>query len=259
MTVLRPLPIRDTADAVLQFVFPPRCGGCATTVKSDFDPALPGGTQFCRVCHAALCPLIEYSCERCGARTGPYSQPVGECGHCRRRPLRFRSVICLGMYERLMRHVVLSAKWSWSTAMMQTLGRMLAAERSDRFLSLSPDVVIPIPHHWRQRLTRRFNPSSLIAEELGRSLRLPCDHLILRRRRRARPQKRVAVASRFENQSGTFGFINGHLIRGQRVLLVDDVLTTGATCSEAARVLLAAGASECHVAVIARVLDQAAG
>jgi predicted amidophosphoribosyltransferase len=87
---------------------------------------------------------------------------------------------------------------------------------------------------------------------------VPCDPHILRKSRQSRPQKRVSLAQREQNQHNSFSVTCPTVISGQRLLLVDDVLTTGATCSEAARCLLRSRAAECHVAVIARVLDQSA-
>jgi len=118
--------------------------------------------------------------------------------------------------------------------------------------------VIPIPQHWRQRLLRHFNPAWLVAEQLAGVLNVPCDIHILRKSRRTRPQKRVSVTQRFDNQKQSYAIRDAAVIRGERILIVDDVLTTGATCSEVAGVLLKAGAAECHVAVIARVLDHSA-
>lgn len=131
-----------------------------------------------------------------------------------------------------------------------------AVHRSCRALQV--DRVIPIPQHWRQRLLRHFNPAWLVAEQLAGVLNVPCDIHILRKSRRTRPQKRVSVTQRFDNQKQSYAIQDAAVIRGERILIVDDVLTTGATCSEVAGVLLKAGAAECHVAVIARVLDHSA-
>ena len=87
---------------------------------------------------------------------------------------------------------------------------------------------------------------------------MPCDYHILSRRRNTRPQKRVPVEQRFQNQREAFRVRSGHVLEGKTVLIVDDVMTTGATCSEAARVLREHGAAECHVAILARVLDNSA-
>jgi ComF family protein len=253
-----PTVLAQTSRTVVDFLFPAACGGCGQTDPREFDVDDAARGHFCRTCRDALCPELPFRCPRCGAQTGPFTQPVADCVHCRKKRLRFKTVVCLAMYEGTMRSTVLAAKWNFSCTTIRVLGQMLAAERPELLRAVSTDVVVPVPHHWRQRATRHFNPAALIADELARSLSLRCDNHILHRRRLARPQKRVAVKQRFENQSGSFRVRDPHVIKGKRILLVDDVLTTGATCSEASAVLRAAGAREIHVAVLARVLDHSA-
>jgi ComF family protein len=159
------------------------------------------------------------------------------------------------MYDDALRTAVLSAKWSFSTAETASLSDLLCTARYQELCDYGADVVIPVPQSWQVRLCRRFNPASVIAYVLARGLGVPADEHILRRRRNTRPQKRVSVQRRFDNQKNSFRVRDGHIVTGQRILLVDDVVTTGATCSEAARMLRQHGAKSCRVAVLARVLD----
>ena len=159
------------------------------------------------------------------------------------------------MYEEALKRAVLSAKWSFSAVRIRSLGALLARNHLAEFRDMGIDRVIPIPQYWRQRAIRHFNPAWIISAEIAAQLGIPCDAHLLRRARRTRPQKRVAVSQRFDNQADAFGLKDAHIIKGERLLIVDDVLTTGATCSEAARLLKRFGAKSCHVAVLARVLD----
>lgn len=238
----------------IDFLIPHRCCLCGRTDQ----PPVSAGISFCESCAQELSPDPINRCDRCGAEAGPHASTQNGCTHCRNRKLKFRSVICLSMYEGRLRKVLLSGKWSFSTVPIRSLARLFASARSDELLSLGVNRVVPIPQHWRQRLVRNFNPAAVIAEELGKILRVPCDVHLLKRARRTRPQKRVSVHQRFENQQGALTLWDSHLIHNERILLVDDVLTTGATCSEAATLLRRAGAAECHVAVIGRVLDHSA-
>jgi len=138
---------------------------------------------------------------------------------------------------------------------MKSLGALLARNYEAEFRERGVQRVIPIPQYWRQRAIRHFNPAWIIAAEIAAQLKIPCDVHLLRRARRTRPQKRVSVSQRFENQTDSLAIRDAHIVDGERLLIVDDVLTTGATCSEAARVLKRSGAKFCHVAVLARVLD----
>ncbi len=180
------------------------------------------------------------------------------CTHCRHRNLRFESVTCLGMYEGPIRKAILAAKWSFSAVPIRSLGRLLATERLEELQLLKVDRVIPIPQHWRQRVFRHFNPAWIIAEEIASALQVPCDAHLLYRQRQTRAQKRVPVSQRFGNQAEAFSLQDRRVVDGERILLVDDVLTTGATCSEATKLLRQNGARECHVAVLGRVLDSSA-
>ena len=162
------------------------------------------------------------------------------------------------MYEGPIRKAILAAKWSFSAVPIRSLGRLLAMERHEELQLLKVDRVIPIPQHWRQRVFRHFNPAWIIAEEIASALQVPCDAHLLYRQRQTRAQKRVPVSQRFGNQSDAFALQDMHVVNGERILLVDDVLTTGATCSEATKLLRQNGAKECHVAVLGRVLDSSA-
>ena len=239
---------------VLDLVFPPQCLLCETI---DYSSTSFSGS-YCSECASKLCPLPINRCLCCGAEIGLYSVSENGCTHCRHRNLRFESVTCLGMYEGPIRKAILAAKWSFSAVPIRSLGRLLATERLDELQLLNVDRVIPIPQHWRQRVVRHFNPAWIVAEEIASELRVPCDAHLLYRQRQTRAQKRVPVSQRFGNQSDAFALQDMHVVEGERILLVDDVLTTGATCSEATKLLRQNGARQCHVAVLGRVLDSSA-
>lgn len=239
---------------VLDLAFPPQCLLCEII---DYSAASFSGS-YCSECAAQLCPIPINRCLCCGAEIGLYSVSENGCTHCRHRNLRFKSVTCLGMYEGSIRKAILAAKWSFSAVPIRSLGRLLANERLEELQLLKVDRVIPIPQHWRQRVVRHFNPAWIVAEEIASALQVPCDAHLLYRQRQTRAQKRVPVSQRFGNQSNAFALQDMNVVDGERILLVDDVLTTGATCSEATKLLRQNGADECHVAVLARVLDSSA-
>jgi len=246
--------LKSSLRSALDFVFPPQCGLCGAI---DFD-SVAVNVAYCPQCVEQICPAAINRCKCCAAEIGPYSTSDDGCTHCRNRILRFDSVVCLGMYESKLRQAILSAKWSFSAVKMKSLGRLLATHQHAELEALKIDRVLPIPQHWRQRVVRHFNPAWIIAMELAAHLNVPCDAHLLRKERRTRPQKRVAVSQRFDNQQDVFGVKDPHVVKGERLLLIDDVLTTGATCSSAARLLKASGAKACHVAVLGRVLDHSA-
>lgn len=245
---------RQVWQGAADFLFPPVCSLCGATD----DRVSRTGVCFCLDCIEQLAPAPRNRCRVCAAEIGPYADALHGCIHCRKRTFRFDTVVCLGMYDDPLRRVLLSAKWSFSAVRMKSLACLLATHRRQELQALKATRIVPIPQHWRQRCVRHFNPAWVIGSELARQLHVPCDVHLLARARRTKLQKRVPVTKRFENQQDAFRLKDPHLVRGERILLVDDVLTSGATCSEAARLLLDAGAESCSVAVIARVLDHSA-
>ncbi len=125
-------------------------------------------------------------------------------------------------------------------------------ERPQLMVDLEADFLLPIPMHWTRWLARGVNSPELVASCLSRVLRVPVRRRILARRRRTAPQRDLSPAARFRNLAGAFRVRRRAKLRGARVLLVDDILTTGATCSEAAKMLKQAGAAMVAVAVVAR-------
>lgn len=239
---------------IADLLFPSRCALCGVADHAASD----GSNAYCPSCIELLTPKVINRCHRCAAEIGPFATSNKGCVHCRSRKLRFKNVVCLGMYEGSLRKALLAAKWSFSAVQMKSLGVLLWRGRSHELTEKTYDRIVPIPQHWRQRIIRNFNPALVIGNELAARLNIGCDVHLLRRTAQTRPQKRVSANQRFSNQSGALAVTSSQAIRGQHILIVDDVLTTGATCSEAAKVLRAAGAKSCSVAVLARVLDHSA-
>jgi len=151
-----------------------------------------------------------------------------------------------------LRRAVLTMKRPAGDSLSTVLGRLYSSERADPLASFEPDLVVPIPMHWTRRLGRGTNSAEIIAGQLARRLNLPMLRGVLVRRRNTLPQASLTPSERFRNVHGAFRLATGYDIGGARVILVDDILTTGATCSEAAKVLKQAGAETVVAAVLAR-------
>lgn len=149
--------------------------------------------------------------------------------------------------------MLLQGKWSSSSNSIRTLARVYVSARAAELRALNVERIIPIPQIWHRRLRRNFNAAALLAAEIGKLLKRPVDVRILRRSRGTLPQKRASLSDRRAIQSNSFRIRDSHVIQGERILLVDDVLTTGATCDEAAGMLGQAGVRQSYVAVLARV------
>ena len=161
----------------------------------------------------------------------------------------------LGVYEDRLRDAILNAKRPAHEPLTMALGGLLAHRWQEELLQFRPDVIVPVPMYWLRRLLRGVNSPEILSAELSRVLGTPVARLLIRQRNTL-PQKELLPRERFKNVRGAFRLRGKRIARleGSRVLLVDDILTTGATCSEAARVLKQAGVAAVAVAVVARAL-----
>jgi ComF family protein len=129
---------------------------------------------------------------------------------------------------------------------------LLCDRQGQQIAAFRCDSIVPIPMHWTRRAVRGTNSAEIIAEVLSRRLGLPVAGRRLVRRRKTLPQFNLNPSGRIRNIRRAFRLSAGYHCSAARVLLVDDILTTGATCNEAAKVLRAAGATRVAVAVVAR-------
>jgi ComF family protein len=134
----------------------------------------------------------------------------------------------------------------------ERLGTLFAQTRREDLERLSPDLVVSIPLHWRRRLYRGYNQAEAIALEAAHVLKLPCEPGWLRRIKATPQQLQPSASAREANVRGAFRPGRGARFNGRSVLLIDDVMTTGSTMSEAARIVRAAGAVRVTAGVIAR-------
>lgn len=242
--------VRLKTREFLNWLLPSECLLCQAATETNPDHIPP---TVCIDCFETLVPPATASCNACGTPLGPHASSSGKCPHCRGRQFRFKSVTCLGMYDGPLRTMLLQGKWSSSSNSIRTLARVYVLARAAELRALNVERIIPIPQIWHRRLRRNFNAAALLAAEIGKLLKRPVDVRILRRSRGTLPQKRASLSDRRAIQSNSFRIRDSHVIQGERILLVDDVLTTGATCDEAAGMLGQAGVRQSYVAVLARV------
>ncbi len=235
--------------ALLSLVFPDDCRICNQPLR-EFSRV-----PVCRACLRKPEPLAaDYFCVQCRA---PFLSrfPLddqGRCALCRRGVRGFDAAYSFGFYENELRKLIQLFKYGRVQTLAAPLGRLLAQAlpREQSF-----DVIVPMPLHWRKRWQRGFNQAHLLAREIGRRTHVPVSKA-LRRTRYTESQAGLTSAKRRANVSGVFQASrrakNRRAIEGRRVLLIDDVMTTGATAASGARALKRAGARQVVLLTLAR-------
>ena len=184
---------------------------------------------------------------------GPFASGPGACPSCEKgKGLVFRGAVAVCRYEGVAREMVHRFKYGGDTRAARWMAGQMAAQWRRAPWGNQVQVVVPVPLHWSRRIRRRFNQSELLARAMGREAEARCEPGILRRTRKTHAQFELSLAERARNVSGAFRVARPASVKGQVVLLVDDVMTTCATATECARVLRAAGAKRVFVAVFAR-------
>lgn len=234
---------------ILDVALPPLCPSCREPVGE--------AAGLCASCWAKLVPIERPFCERLGIPfiydPGPgilSMQAIAD-------PPAYQRARAAVRYDDVARSLVLSFKYGDRLDLAPTMGRWMA--RAGREILAEADALIPVPLHWRRSWARRFNQSALLAQTISRACGRPVlDHVI--RRIKATPQQvGLSRPERARNVQGAFRVPpdGKAAIAGRRLVLVDDVLTSGATVDSCARVLLRAGARNVDVLVFARVVDSA--
>jgi ComF family protein len=239
-----PAQLRRLGRAVVDGVLPPRCLACGTIV--DEPDAL------CSSCWAGMRFFAPPWCAVCGL---PFPHPMGEeavCADCARQKPSWDRARAVMRYDKHSRHLVLALKHGDRTHVARALGRWMG--RAGAELLQGADMIVPVPLHWTRLFTRRYNQAGLLAHAVRAAGGPPVMADWLVRRRRTPSQGRLGPVARVRNVRGAFAVRRGCDVKGKRIVLVDDVLTTGATVEECARVLRRGGAASIGVLTLSRAV-----
>ena len=222
---------------LLYFLVPSRCLVCKRNLASG------------RLCGRCKPSDFDYysGCPRCGLRG-----PEKLCKACEYFPLPFGAIRSLWTYEGKIVNIIRAMKYGPAPCLATHLGSLAAQDLKSLFSRQGWDLIVPVPSTFSSRVIRGFNQCSLIARPISQQLQIPLAPLALRSRAWVSHQARLKVTARFTGLNQTIFSANSKLITDRRVLLIDDVLTSGVTAIQAAAALLAAGASSVDLLTIAR-------
>jgi ComF family protein len=218
---------------LIDALFPPRCGGC----QAD-------GGLWCEACQASLEYVCPPTCDRCGE---PHT--IGLCTKCRTQPLQIESIYSVVIFQGQVRHAIHRFKYERLAGLAEPLGDLLA--EGWRTQQLAADWLIPVPLHPARQRERGYNQSELLARRLSQRVNVPWSATTLTRTRLTAVQMTLDAAQRRANVAGAFASADPRL-RGARVIVIDDVCTTGATLDACAAALLAMGATSVVGLTVAR-------
>jgi ComF family protein len=241
----------EAGDAIVSIFFPAGCRIC------DRMLVTASRVPICQECLCSFERLPANVCEICGRPLPGLaerdSQPL-LCPACRDRTYAFDRARSFAVYKDALVQAILLLKFEQIGPLGAWFAGQLADTVSNGANSLAADIVVPVPLHRERERERGYNQAALISKPLSKRLRLPHKAVLLMRTR-ARPDKRIlSLEERWESVRGAFATRPGSQVDNQRVLLVDDVLTTGATLDACARALREAGAKSVIGLTVARAV-----
>jgi len=238
--------LHETAGALagraLDILLPPRCYACGAEVSRQ--------GELCGSCWAGLTFITEPMCRICGYPFDYATVEESLCAACHARKPSYDRAASALVYDDASSSLVLAFKRGDRTHLAEPLGRLAA--RAGEVLLAEADLILPVPLHPRRLFARRFNQAALLAREISKASGVGWSPDLLYRRRNTPSQGGLSNKQRRENMRGAF--MAGGRLEARHVVLVDDVMTTGATAEACAKVLRGAGARSVALLTLTRVV-----
>lgn len=231
--------VRGICSGILDLVYPPHCLVCGQD----------GLDYLCQTCIDKIDLVGRLFCRKCSLPCESY-----HCRECREREYEFEYACSAGIFDGVLREAIHRLKYKSQILLADPLGEIMVRCYADTMLAGKFDLVVPIPIHSSRTAERGFNQAVELAERLCARLSLRFEPDVLAKPRPTRHQVDLPYEERLVNMRGAFRVRDGGKVAGKRVLLVDDVFTTGSTLNEAASTLKAAGAREVYGYTLARSL-----
>ncbi|MBE0575968.1 MAG: ComF family protein [Desulfuromonadales bacterium] len=235
---------RLALTASIDLLLPPACLLCGGLLPTGHD-----AQTFCRDCLATMRPLTSAHC-RCCAQPFPDTTSNHLCGICLQRPPPFSIVHAAGIYQGKLKEAIHKLKYRNRLALAKPLGQLLGKSIVAAGNGFAPDRIIPVPLHPRRLRQRGYNQALEVARPIAQQSGLLLDTTLLQRTRNTPQQQGLSATERRSNLRNAFTLTSR--APALRILLIDDVMTTGETVRECSRTLLAGGIDEVQVAVVGR-------
>lgn len=229
-------------------IFPPRCLTCDTVL--EYHQHLP----FCGACYAKIHFIESSVCPRCGI---PFAGADGGshlCGDCILSKTFYAAARAVGRYETTLLEAIHRFKYNGRIHVGEILGKLMAEFTYPAFDIREYSLIMPVPLHPKRLRERGFNQSVILAREVAGRLHIPLDFMTLKRHVYAEPQISLGKKEREVNVHGVFSVADTGKVAGQRIILVDDVYTSGSTVKECARALTKSRAERVAVLTLARAV-----
>ena len=245
MKTVRPF-LRQWWEAGIGFIYPNNCQVCYA------EPAGRREGYVGQRCWSRVRFIKPPFCQRCGLPyPGDITAPF-ECGNCQELELAFSSARSAVEARETVRDVILRYKYNRALWFEPFLADLLIRAAAPELVKETWSFIVPVPLHPAKRREREFNQAERLADWLGRATQIPVNKNLLQRVQPTMTQTRLTRAARASNMRGAFAVPPGRRLHGERIVLLDDVFTTGATTSACARVLQSAGAGDVSVWTVAR-------
>ncbi len=247
----------SSVEALLGFIFPEVCRACGVSInlsQNNQKSYSPKNSFFCGDCWEKIIRIKGPFCPICSApfrsEMTMLHSPGHQCGDCREDPPYFSKAISPYPYEGVLAKAIQLLKYEKHSALSKTLVSLCM----DELLQLEIDCVAAIPLHITRLREREFNQSLLLAKEVARCLNRPLIVNLMKRTRETQAQVGLSKNKRKKNIQGAFSVLSPECVVGQRIVLLDDVYTTGSTLKEGAKTLVRSGAKEVVVMAPARMV-----
>jgi len=234
----------ELLEAAVSLLYPPVCTLCGGKTRA--------GEYLCQRCEAKAMRIVAPFCQQCSEPFEGAISTVFTCANCAHRTIYFDAAVAAYRGRGIVRQIIHDFKYGRQIHLRHLVARWLCAAFDDeRLRGREFDMIVPVPLHPARQRERGFNQANLLAELLTAQISIPSKP-VLKRVRYTTTQTALDRAERMENLHNAFRLRRNANVRGLRVLLIDDVLTTGSTLSECARILKRSGAISVHAATAAR-------